>query len=241
MSEKDIADAYNSVADNFLFSRTKGKEKMGMWNREIEQPMMFNLVPQNLKGKKLLDVGCGPGIHIKEYERRGAKCFGFDISREMILLAKKRCPHSEFTIGSVNKINYPDYTFNIVTASLILDHVKDLSLPFNEIKRVLKKRGLFIFSVPHPIGNLITDKENEITLDASYYRTDKIYLNIAGGEGIVDYPKTIQYYTDLLLTDFELINFIENKPDELWKEKYPDLDKLSFRIPRICFFAWRKK
>ncbi|MEK6733536.1 MAG: class I SAM-dependent methyltransferase, partial [Pseudomonadota bacterium] len=136
---KEVKNAYNSIAERFLISRSQNIGIMGFQNREVEQPTMYSLVPNKLNNNKLLDLGCGPGIHLKEYSKRGAQCFGLDLSEEMIKLAQKNCPQAIFKVGSVYQIDYEDNYFDIVTASFLLDNVKDLNKAITEIKRVMKK------------------------------------------------------------------------------------------------------
>src|SRR4030042_5022352 len=44
---------------------------------------------RNLKGKKVLDVGCGSGVFMLEFIKRGAEVIGLDYSQKMLDLAKK--------------------------------------------------------------------------------------------------------------------------------------------------------
>ncbi len=37
-----------------------------------------------MKDKTLLDLGCGTGLDLKNYQDRGADCYGVDCSKEMI-------------------------------------------------------------------------------------------------------------------------------------------------------------
>ncbi len=244
MEDKKLKEVYNKAAKDFLHSRTTKNHRSGFWNREVERPLIFKLVPKNLSDLSLLDVGCGPGIHIKEYEKRGANCFGIDFSEQMIQLAKKGCPNSNFNIGNVNNLEFEDNSFDIVTASLVLDHLKDLSKGIDEISRVLKKGGLFIFSAPHPIGNLLGDPDkSDNVLSRSYFDKKEFYINIAGtGKIFVDYPRTIGDHINTLISKgFELIEFVENEPKEEWKKRYEDLNEFYFKMPFICLFKWKKK
>jgi len=244
MEDKKLKEAYNHTAKNFLYERTKNEGEVGFWNREVEQPLMLKLVPKNLNNLSLLDVGCGPGIHIKEYQKRGAKCTGIDFSKEMVKLAKKRCPKSQFNIGNINKLNFKNNSFDIVTSSLVLDHLKNLSKPLEEIHRILKKGGLFIFSVPHPIGYMGRDpNKKEVSLDGNYFNKKKIYLNISGNRSdFVDYQRTFQDYVNTLISKgFELVEIVENKPNKKWKNKYKNLNEFYFKMPILCFFKWKKK
>ncbi len=239
--DKELVKAYNKSARDFLKTRTK-KNDHGFWNREVEQPLMFEMVPKNLPGMKLLDLGCGPGIHIKEYLKRGADCYGVDFSKEMIRLAKKRCPKAKFDVSDIGKLKFGENEFDIVTASLVLDHIKDLKIIIKEIKRVLKRKGLFIFSVPHPISNLKMDPDNEDNGLKNYFSKKEFYFKIAGSEKkFVDYPRIFEDYFDLLIPKgFQLRKLVENRPKREWKKKYPRLNSFYFKAPYLCFFKFEK-
>jgi len=240
--EKELENAYDECAERFLSSRTTETGITGFQNREIEQPIMFQLVPQNLKGKKLLDIGCGPGIHLKKYLERGAEGFGIDISRKMIELAKKYCSSANFKVGSIYQLEFEDSSFDIITASLVLDHVQDFEKSLKEINRVLKQGGLFVFSNPHPLIYMFRDTK-EFAPNHSYFDKDTIYYNITGiGKKFPGYPRTLQEQVQAIIkSGFILEDFIENSPQQEWKEKYKDIDELPFKIPLMCFFRWKKK
>ncbi len=244
MGEGKLEKLYDEIAENFLFTRTGAKGDSGFFNREMEQPITFKLVPKNLKNKKLLDVGCGPGIHLKEYIKRGVIGTGIDLSEKMINLAKDYCPQAKFKKGNVYNLPFEDKSFDIVTASFILDHLKNLEKGIKEIERVLKVGGLFIFSVPHPIQNMFREEDNNLFVPTNtYFDTKERYLEIAGSkEEMVDYSRQIQEYINTLIKNgFILQEFVENQPDSTWKEKYKNIGGNIFKIPFICFFKWVKK
>ena len=96
----------------------------------------------------LLDVGCGTGFLIDLLvKRRAAKYCGVDLSDEMIRVAKgKAIPGAEFTVGSADKLPYPDGSFDIVTCSQSFHHYPYPEKAMREAKRVLKPGGLYILS-----------------------------------------------------------------------------------------------
>jgi len=242
--KKSLKQAYNTIAKKYLTSRTKNEGLVGFQNREIEQPNMFKIVPKNLKNKRLLDIGCGPGIHLKKYIQRGAKSTGIDISNKMIFLAKEYCPKGKFYVGNANKLKFKNNYFDIVTSSLMLDHIKNLDKIIKEVNRVLKKGGLFIFSVPHPITYMFRKIEkNNVTLTNSYFNKSVLYFDIArSGEKFVDYPRIINDYFEVFIKNNLIIKeFIENEPKQSWKNKYRGLPKIYFKIPMMCFFKLEKK
>lgn len=239
MKEKELEKAYNEASKNYLFSRTKGKDKTGFQNREMEQPIMFELVPKDLNNKKLLDVGCGPGIHIKKYVERGAECIGIDLSTEMIKLAKNYCPAAKFKTGNVYDLKFNDNYFDITTSSFVLDHVKDLEKAVKEVKRVLKSKGLFIFSIPHPITYMFRNSETGKFIPSNNYFDDKIfYYNVAkSGFKFPGFPRILQdYFQELFKQGFTLVEFRENKPKKEWAV----VDQMFVKIPHLAFFVWKK-
>ncbi|MBW2968912.1 class I SAM-dependent methyltransferase [Candidatus Woesearchaeota archaeon] len=244
MTGDELSKAYDDAANQYLFSRTNDTTLSGFHNREIEQPTMFRLVPENLTDTVLLDIGCGPGIHMKKYVERGAIATGIDPSKEMIKLANDYCPEGIFKVGTVYNLGFEDSSFDIVTASFVVDHLEELEKAVQEISRVLKPKGLFIFSAPHPIRYMFRNSEKDIFVPSnSYFDKQKYCHNIAKSSGeFPSYPRLIQdYFKILSKANFTLEDFVENEPKESWREKYPDLDENNFRIPSTCFFKWKKK
>ena len=243
MTEKQLQKSYDLAAEDFLASRTTGTGLSGFQNREVEQPVMYSLVPQKLNGLRLLDLGCGPGIHLQEYIRRGAEGFGIDLSEKMIELAKKHCPKANYAVGSCTALPYQDAYFDIVTASFVLDHLQNIEPAIKEVRRVLKNGGLLVYSVPHPAINMFRDSEKGSFVPSnSYFDSSVIMCNIANkGKDFPDYPHTLDEYINIALQNqFVLIKFVENRPNPDWKEKYPDLDSNCLKVPFLCFFSFKK-
>ena len=96
----------------------------------------------------LLDVGCGTGFLIDILaKRKSAKYRGVDLSDEMIRVAKGKAIHgAEFTVGSADRLPYPDESFDIVACSQSFHHYPRPEEAMGEAKRVLKPGGLYILS-----------------------------------------------------------------------------------------------
>jgi SAM-dependent methyltransferase len=99
----------------------------------------------DLSGKRLLDLGCGPGESTLYFAQRGAFCTAGDYSTEM-LRSSEDLFRREGVEVDVKKIDATDLdfagdTFDIVYAANVLHHV-DPEKALNEIHRVLKPGGL---------------------------------------------------------------------------------------------------
>ena len=103
-----------------------------------------------IKGKYLLDFGCGDGRFAIAFAKDGAaKVVGIDASEEMIELAKRRAESEhrenvEFIVADGANLPFEDSSFDIVFANYVIVHFKDLYEPFAEIFRVLKPGASFI-------------------------------------------------------------------------------------------------
>ena len=99
-----------------------------------------------IKGKKLLDLGCGAGEAAVYFAKNGADVTATDISAQMLDLVQhvsKRHGVEVKTIKSFSHhIEVLDNTYDIVYAANLLHHV-DLDRTLAEITRVLKKGGIW--------------------------------------------------------------------------------------------------
>jgi SAM-dependent methyltransferase len=106
------------------------------------------LLPDGLHGKRILDVGCGPGVQFLKHVASN-EVHGVDISQYALEEAAKNglIPH-QVTLGD-EPLPFGDNSFDIVIATDIFEHLFDpLALLF-EIKRVMKDDALLIASVPN--------------------------------------------------------------------------------------------
>lgn len=151
--KKPIAlEAYELLAESFSKLAPSKAE-----NAYIEQPAMRKAVG-DVRGLKIFEVGCGPGILAEYLIHEGAKVVGYDVSPKMIELAKSRNPKNATFFVADGALPLPmDHShngqFDMVVASLAIDYIKDWSVPLAEVHRLLKPNGKFIFTIQHPLGS----------------------------------------------------------------------------------------
>ena len=107
----------------------------------------------DVRGRRVIDFGCGSGGNSVLLANRGAHVWGVDISEDLLRLAKRRMAATgraggaEFIAASAHQLPFPDDSIDIVFGIAILHHL-DLTLVSNEIRRVLRQGGRAIFQEP---------------------------------------------------------------------------------------------
>lgn len=106
-----------------------------------------------LKPATILDAGCGRGfyVHAFTYFPFIKKIHGIDISEKYLTVAKKHITDDrvELQKASIYELPYPDNTFDMIVSSEVMEHLPDDAKALKELKRVLKKDGTIIITVPN--------------------------------------------------------------------------------------------
>ena len=99
-----------------------------------------------LEGKTVLDVGCGFGAYGKAAERRGASMsVGIDINREYI----EKSALDLSVLADAHALPFRDSCFDIILMVEVLEHLPREIEALREAKKVLKKGGLLLLTVPN--------------------------------------------------------------------------------------------
>lgn len=108
---------------------------------------------QETKGKRLLDLGCGPGIYAELLHDRGFSVTGIDFSKRSIAYAQKHAKESnrkiEYRYQNYLEMDYEN-VFDVITLIYYDFGVlspQDRSILLNKIYRALKKGGILILDV----------------------------------------------------------------------------------------------
>ena len=120
-------------------------------NRHYERPAMLDLLG-DVRGRRVLDAGCGSGPLSAELRAGGAVVTGFDSSAVMVDLARERLGEdADVQVADLSApLPFADDTFDDVTVSLVLHYLRDWTAPLAELRRVLRPGGRLVLSVNHP-------------------------------------------------------------------------------------------
>lgn len=246
--EKEARKTYDFMSDAYHDMRTKVNPQGWFFNEFLEMPATLKLLG-DLRGKKVLDFGCGTGIYAGRMTKAGAKVKGFDISGGMLEIARKENPGVEFRRGSGSGIPFGE-KFDLVVAALVLDCVKDWAKAFREVRRVLKKGGYFVFSIGNPVIEVaVKAVKNGTSLrvigEKSYFKEGLCRSSwgvIKGKEVIMPfYHKTYETIIKRILKGgFEIVDYADCKPSIKAKKLFPGHYRSHSIFPIFCVWKIRK-
>lgn len=107
----------------------------------------------DVAGRPLLDVGCGDGTYAIALTGQGARVVGVDLSAEMIPSAGARARSAGrspvFVRADLNRLPFPDRSFDAVLAVTVLCFVRDVGRALREMRRVLAPGGRLVLGDLH--------------------------------------------------------------------------------------------
>ena len=131
---------------------SKSRAKDARFNR-IMREIFSKILDENCK---VLDAGCGDGIHLewlaRNFSELKLRLHGFDLSEVILKRAKERLkfyPYLTLTNNSIDSIIYKDNTFDVIICFSVLQyHTLDPIKALGEMERVLKDGGFLVIYKP---------------------------------------------------------------------------------------------
>lgn len=97
---------------------------------------------------RVLDVGCGDGTYSEMISDMGNEVYGIDIRPDRVERAKQKGVKA--SVADLTKgLPFKDEFFDLIYAAEVLEHIYDTEFFLQEAKRVLRKNGTLIVTVPN--------------------------------------------------------------------------------------------
>ncbi|MGN9163668.1 class I SAM-dependent methyltransferase [Tissierellaceae bacterium HCP3S3_D8] len=221
------------------------------YNDLLEQPAINKLLP-DIKGKTILDIGCGYGHNSLIFAQNGAKkVIGIDLSQKMLKVAKKESCHSciEYLRMDMSELSTLTQKFDIVYSSLAFHYVENFQKLIKDVYAVLNEGGYLIYSQEHPIVTATMDCKGHHNLDengkfVSYTFSDYAKSGQRVGtwfvDGVINYHRSMgEIVSTLAHAGFIIKDMIEPTPETWALKEKPDLIK-EFVKPTFLIIKARK-
>lgn len=203
----------------------------------------------DVKGAKLLEIGCGSGHSLKYHADNGAaELWGLDMSKKQLDNAKNYLNENNYSANLIcspmeEECGIPKDYFDFVYSIYAIGWATDLENTFIKIASYLKKDGIFIFSWQHPIHNRVVIDEDKFLFEKSYF--DESWFNQpmpGGGSALLCGRKISTYINALAKAGFIIEEMIEQTDSEVLKAtgEISDRMKKAKMLPLSFVFKARK-
>jgi len=252
---------YNSNAEQY--NQHVSDSADSIFHSQYEKPAIRAELP-NLDGLEVTSIGCGSGVDTRWLADNGAnKVVGIDISSDLIDIAKKNHPDIEFHEMDMEKLDFPDESFDLAYSSLAIHYVDNWTQPLKEARRILRPNGLYVYSCVHPIDTAVeytTDNEfkyaflgRKVELETKKRTIFGDYLVVQnsgvkptkGGLGdmeVVVYHRTFSKMIEQIRTaGFTIEKVVEPQPTEGMRHTNPEMFEQLSRIPAFMIWVLKNK
>ncbi len=169
------------------------------------------------RGKIALDYGCGTGISTEFIQSFNFEVHGIDISKEMLKIAKKKCPNVDFQLIRNNIIPFQKEFFDLIFSSFVLFEISnkdDIIKYLKEAKKALKKNGIVIAIT----GNEQMYSGNWIIMNNNFPENQ----NVSSGQLVkISLPENNMVFTDYYWTNNDYKECIELAGFRILYAHYP--------------------
>lgn len=172
----------------------------------------------DLKGKRVLEIGCGGGQCSVAFAKQGATAIGVDFSAEQLAFARRLCEAEEVRVD-LRQGDMADLAFlradsiDLVFSAFAFQYVEDLNRVFRQVHRVLKVGAPLVFSLPHPAYAMIDDEADpDLLIRRSYFDRSPIEFKWGGFDFTAFHHPFAELYMGLIRASYRVDLVLEPEP-----------------------------
>ena len=172
-----------------------------------EWPALRVLLP-DLRGLKVLDLGCGFGWFCRWAREQGAaRVLGLDVSEKMLARASAATSDAAITYAraDLERLDLPEASFDLAYSALALHYIENLAGLLAKVHRALVPGAHLIFSAEHPIYTAPThpgwlvDAQGRKTWPVDAYQIEGPRTTDWLARGVIKQHRAIGTYLNLLI------------------------------------------
>jgi 2-polyprenyl-3-methyl-5-hydroxy-6-metoxy-1,4-benzoquinol methylase len=208
------------------------------YNAYYDRPAVLEALG-SVRGLRVLDAGCGPGLLAKDLVSRGAAhVLGIDASPAMVDLATHDVAGPvEFRVHDLAEQLWwlDDGSFDVAVMALVIHHLDDRVATLTEIARVLRPDGCLVVSTHHPLGDWLRQ-------GGSYFAVEKISETWGRGWQVAYWRQPLAVTCgEFAAAGFLIEALHEPEPSEELRRRYPDEAKKLAAEPGFIVFRLLKR
>ncbi len=125
-----------------------------VWRRGQERRLEFIERHSPLRGRLVLDLGCGLGEYVRAFARQGACAIGCDIEASRLTESRRRSLSSGesdtwFLAAAAESLPFANASLDLVVLNEVIEHVADHEQTLREVSRVLVPGGRCLIFAPN--------------------------------------------------------------------------------------------
>lgn len=229
------------------------------WQREFTDGVdpeyteqILPLIAANLPGSGLLvDVGCGEGqVARMATELNGMQAVGVDPAMTQVALATERAGGPVYLQGSATCLPLADSSADAAVACLVFEHIEDLDSALDEVARVLRPGGTFLFLLNHPllqtpgsgwIDDQVIDPPEQYWRIGAYLVEGDTVEQVEKGVFIRFFHRPLSRYLNRAVeVGLDLVRMEEPAPPAGFLDQAPEYQEAA-SIPRLLFLRFTRR
>ena len=220
---RSLKDGWNRISENYQQNSGIPTDDV-YWGDFVAVESQLEILG-DVKGKRILEIGCGGAQNSISLSKWGAKVVGVDLSRKQIMYGKRLLRNEiaevSLLVCNMEKLPFNGESFDIVTTAVSLHYAPDLNAVVAEANRVLVEGGYFTFSTAHPFteGKLVKYRGKSAVAVRNYFKRRIVRWidKLPDGSRVKmhSYYRTLQDYFDALTNNGFVV------------ERYMELERLE--------------